>query len=138
MGIIAESMVAYAQPLLDETDGSAENMQRALTLAQLCWNLALLSEKERDATLAEMRSSFHMNDGEFEDFRRSVVMPMVQRHHEMFPNMPRFDAKGTALVTPAPQTHRAAALRTERYPGTGRNAPCPCNSGRKYKRCCGR
>ena len=23
------------------------------------------------------------------------------------------------------------------YPGTGRNAPCPCGSGRKYKKCCG-
>ena len=23
------------------------------------------------------------------------------------------------------------------YPGTGRNDPCPCGSGRKYKKCCG-
>ena len=23
-------------------------------------------------------------------------------------------------------------------PKTGRNAPCPCNSGKKYKKCCGR
>lgn len=23
-----------------------------------------------------------------------------------------------------------------RFPGTGRNAPCPCGSGEKYKRCC--
>ena len=22
-------------------------------------------------------------------------------------------------------------------PETGRNAPCPCGSGRKYKKCCG-
>jgi uncharacterized protein len=25
----------------------------------------------------------------------------------------------------------------ERKPKTGRNDPCPCGSGRKYKRCCG-
>jgi hypothetical protein len=25
----------------------------------------------------------------------------------------------------------------ERFPGTSRNAPCPCGSGKKYKRCCG-
>jgi hypothetical protein len=62
MGVIAESIVAYAQPLLDETDGSIENMNRALSLAQLCWNLALLSEKEREQSLAEMRLSFEMND----------------------------------------------------------------------------
>ena len=23
------------------------------------------------------------------------------------------------------------------YPGVGRNDPCPCGSGLKYKRCCG-
>ena len=138
MGVIAESMVAYAQPLLDETDGSAEEIQKAFTLAQVCWNLALLTKEERDAELAELRPSFPMNDGEFEDFRRSVITPMVQRHHEMFPNMPRLGAKGASPVTPAPQAHQEAALRVERYPGTGRNAPCPCNSGRKYKRCCGR
>jgi hypothetical protein len=25
----------------------------------------------------------------------------------------------------------------EKYPGAGRNAPCPCKSGKKYKKCCG-
>ena len=23
------------------------------------------------------------------------------------------------------------------YPGVGRNDPCPCGSGRKFKKCCG-
>ena len=138
MGIIAESMAAYAQPLLDETDGSAEDMQRAFTLAQICWNLALLPEKEREAKIGEMRSSFQMNDTEFDGFRRSIVLPMIHRHHEMFPHMPRLGMTDPSSASPAPQTHPAPPLRTERYPGTGRNAPCPCNSGRKYKRCCGR
>jgi uncharacterized protein YecA (UPF0149 family) len=25
-----------------------------------------------------------------------------------------------------------------KYPGTGRYDPCPCNSGEKYKFCCGK
>ncbi|MCY2967008.1 MAG: SEC-C metal-binding domain-containing protein [Planctomycetota bacterium] len=25
---------------------------------------------------------------------------------------------------------------TEKYPGTAPYAPCPCNSGKKYKFCC--
>jgi len=28
-------------------------------------------------------------------------------------------------------------MSTPRFPGTGRNDPCPCGSGRKYKKCCG-
>lgn len=27
---------------------------------------------------------------------------------------------------------------SKKYPGTGRNAPCPCGSGLKYKKCCGK
>ncbi len=32
--------------------------------------------------------------------------------------------------TPVEQAHRD--------PSTGRNDPCPCGSGKKYKKCCGR
>ena len=33
---------------------------------------------------------------------------------------------------------RAAAAQTlRREPKVGRNAPCPCGSGRKFKNCCG-
>jgi len=35
-----------------------------------------------------------------------------------------------------PSRERIAPARVERRPG--RNDPCPCGSGRKYKRCCGR
>lgn len=41
-------MVTYAQPLLDETDGSQEQMQNALSIAQMCWNLALLSGTKQE------------------------------------------------------------------------------------------
>ena len=34
--------------------------------------------------------------------------------------------------------HKAAAQDAENSDATPRNAPCPCGSGQKYKRCCGR
>jgi SEC-C motif domain protein len=34
--------------------------------------------------------------------------------------------------TPGPETF------VRKAPKIGRNAPCPCNSGKKYKKCCGR
>jgi len=138
MGAIAESMVAYAQPLLDATDGSRDQMNRALSLAQLCWNLALLPEKEREESLAEMRPDLEMDDAGFEDFRQSFVLPMIRRHQEMFPDMPRRGSPSPSRATATPQAHPTATSRVQEYQGTGRNAPCPCNSGKKYKRCCGR
>jgi preprotein translocase subunit SecA len=35
------------------------------------------------------------------------------------------------------RTQSAVATEQDRYAGTSRNAPCPCGSGRKYKRCHG-
>ncbi len=127
MGVMAESMVAYAQPLLDETDGSIEQMNNAFSVAQMCWNLALLPERDQEESLAEMRPALKMDDTEFAGFRQSVIAPMILRHHEMFPNMPRLDSQKTAPLPPE-----------KKYPGTGRNDQCPCNSGKKYKRCCGK
>ena len=34
MGAIAEGIAAYAQPLLDQTDGSIEQLNKAMTISQ--------------------------------------------------------------------------------------------------------
>ena len=44
MGALAEAFVAYAQPLLDQTDGSEEQLNKAFAISQLCYNLALLPD----------------------------------------------------------------------------------------------
>ncbi|MGE5768926.1 MAG: UPF0149 family protein [Betaproteobacteria bacterium] len=36
------------------------------------------------------------------------------------------------------RSKRGAGTVTRQEPKTGRNDPCPCGSGRKYKQCCGR
>jgi hypothetical protein len=137
MGAIAEGIVAYAQPLLDQTDGSMEQLNKAITISQLCWNLALLPEDGRDQMLSEMRPSLQMDEDQFDEFRRSIIDPMIQRHQEMFPLMHR---RGSTAAWPSgssPQAHSRAAAG-EAYPGTEPYALCPCKSGRKYKFCCKR
>jgi hypothetical protein len=88
MGALAEAFVAYAQPLLDQTDGSEEALNKAFSISQFCYNLALLPEDGREQSMREMRSSLTMDDDEFDDFRRSVLVPMIRRHQEMFPPLP--------------------------------------------------
>ena len=130
MGAIADAIVAYAQPLFDPNDGSPDRMNRAMTVAQVCWTLAILPEGRRDAAIDKLKPAFKMTDEEFAEVRQQVILPMIQRHREMFPQMhepSRQTAKKFGVVSSP----------TEKYAGTSRNAPCPCGSGRKYKRCCG-
>jgi len=130
MGAIADAFADYARPLLEQTDGSMSGVNRAMTLAQMCWNFALLPEDKRDAAIDEMKPALEMTDEEFTEFRQHAVLPMIERHHEMFPGLHARSRQTSNAVGVGPSS-------TEKYPGTGRNAPCRCGSGRKYKRCCG-
>jgi hypothetical protein len=132
MGAIAEAIVAYAQPLLDQTDGSMEQLNKAMAISQVCWNLALAPEAEQEKMLREMQPTLQMNDEEFEAFRSAIIVPMIRRHHEMFPQMPRWGSPAPSPTSQSPRAHPGK----EKYPGTDPYAPCPCNSGRKYKFCC--
>ena len=109
MGAIAEGIVAYAQPLLDQTDGSVEQLNKAMTISQLCWNLALLSEEGRDRMLSEIRPSLDMDEEQFGEFRRSIIDPMIRRHREMFPLMHRL-----ARLLPGQATPRRRCIRERR------------------------
>ncbi len=137
MGAIAEAIVAFSQPLLDQTDGSVEQLEKAMALSQLCYNLALLPEDSLDTTLGEMRPSLNMNDEEFDAFRRDIVLPMIRRHHEMFPFLHRRVSTGPSQSGPSPRSQPRTAATAEKQPPIDRYAPCPCNSGEKYKFCCG-
>jgi len=136
MGAIADALVAYARPLMDETDGSLEQLNRAFSIAHLCYNLAMVPENERAAHLSQVKSSLNMEDAEFDDFTDLVINPMIQRHEEMFPRLHGREPMDLSPPSRSPRTSPAASGkesdRIDRY------APCPCNSGRKYKFCCGR
>jgi uncharacterized protein YecA (UPF0149 family) len=137
MGAIAEALVAYAKPLVDQTDGSMEQLNKAFAISQLCFNLALSPEDSRIKTLSELQSRLEMDDEEFDEFRNSVIAPMIRRHEEMFPLMHQRVAASPLWSAPSPQAPPRVAAAGEKYPGTDRYAPCPCNSGEKYKFCCG-
>lgn len=138
MGAIADAIAAYAQPLIDSTDGSIEQVNKALGISQACWNLAILPEEQRSAALEEFRRCFQMDESDFVDFQRSIVAPMIRRHEQMFS---RLHQRG-ALEPPhwEPELPRTAKwkMSQETPAEPGRYDPCPCNSGKKYKFCCGR
>ena len=55
-----------------------------------------------------------------------------QRHHEIS----QFEKIGNNWYYVDGMTPKVATVRND-SPKIGRNSPCPCGSGKKYKRCCG-
>ncbi|MCC6587629.1 MAG: SEC-C domain-containing protein [Bryobacterales bacterium] len=47
------------------------------------------------------------------------------------------DAPTTPAADPQPEQNQNFAKRNPHPAEVGRNSPCPCGSGQKYKRCCG-
>jgi uncharacterized protein YecA (UPF0149 family) len=138
MGAIAEGIMAYAQPLIDETDGSMQQLNHALTIAQVCYNLALTPEDSRHGTLAELQRTLTMEDEEFEAFWSSVIEPMIRRHEEMFPGLHGRSSPRVLQSDHWAQLQSRMAMPAEKPTVIDRYAPCPCNSGKKYKFCCGK
>ena len=46
--------------------------------------------------------------------------------------------EGTKNASKAPPKMAPQSITPRTEPKTGRNDPCPCGSGKKYKKCCGR
>lgn len=143
MGAFGEAFAAFAQPLIDQTDGSPEQVQKALSLSQLCYNTALLPVDKREEMFAEFRSRLGMDDEEFDDFRRSILEPMIARHEQMFPRLhqrlrePSTAGGRSSWLEPRPLAAGPPVAPPAKKSTIDRYAPCPCGSGKKYKFCCG-
>jgi uncharacterized protein YecA (UPF0149 family) len=58
--------------------------------------------------------------------------------HRLFPDaVTGYARMGMAIRRAVEKVERRRSEATAATPGVGRNQPCPCGSGKKYKRCCG-
>lgn len=138
MGAIADAIVAYAQPLIDETDGSLEQINKALSISQACWNLSVVPKEERQSAMKSLGEALSLDDAEFQDFQRSILEPMIRRHEQMFPKLHRCESIEPPHWEPSVSPQPSVQSPKEKSSQPGRYDPCPCNSGKKYKFCCGR
>jgi preprotein translocase subunit SecA len=78
----------------------------------------------------------------FENFLRNVPQQTLHQNTSAFGgNAPAATDKGASdVVSEAAQAavSQAKAKPVRTGPKVGRNDPCPCGSGKKYKQCCGK
>ena len=115
----AASLMSYAQknPLVEykntASDAFDEMISSITEVVVRTVNAVRITIQPRPASAQARMQATHHTPGS----------PMVQRN------------AGTA-VSSASQAHSTTIVRTT--PKVGRNDPCPCGSGKKYKHCCGR
>lgn len=72
------------------------------------------------------------SEGVVEFIARYVMGGLNEEHHEVA----KFIKKDGAWLYESGEVKTATVTRAA--PKVGRNDPCPCGSGKKYKQCCGR
>ncbi len=111
-----------------------------LAMDQLKEGIGLRGYGQRDPLVEYKKESFEtfqqmMNSIEEEALRYLYLLQSVEEQ-ERVREMERRQRK-QALVMNAPGEEAEAPKTIIRGPKIGRNDPCPCGSGKKFKKCCG-
>jgi len=74
----------------------------------------------------------------FEDNGESKVLKETSKFHKINGKW-MYDELNSSIKTPKPKSQPIKSIQVSRNkPKVGRNAPCPCGSGKKFKKCCGK
>lgn len=115
--------------------------ERAMALRPDAWErIAESGDEEAAASVNMMIALYNIAEGQ-SDLPKTSIKAMTKEAPDLIPNLVlTINAWTKSGGTPAPFPAWAAANQPRApFQGTkvGRNAPCPCGSGRKYKQCCG-
>jgi preprotein translocase subunit SecA len=122
-----------------------ENWRRHLyELDELREGISWRSYSGRDPLIEFTKESFILFQGMLERIEEQIINYLVKPRLEIGEYQPKArELEGISYRHPqvaaqAVQAAVATKKKPRRVVKVGRNDPCPCGSGRKYKHCCGR
>jgi preprotein translocase subunit SecA len=102
-------------------------------MAQLRQGIGLQSLGQRDPVVEYRLQGFDMFEEMITSIREEVVKMLMHVRIEQ-----KVEREQVAEVTGTNKDDSAAPVQRKVEQKVGRNDPCPCGSGKKYKLCCGR
>jgi uncharacterized protein len=136
-------------PLYDEDTRTGEvlwetwccGFERAMRLRPNAWERIVDSgDEEAAASINMMLALYNIAEGQ-SDLPKASIAALTEEAPDLIPKLVltlNTSTKSGTIAAPFP-AWAAANQHHAPFRGTkvGRNAPCPCGSGRKYKQCCG-
>lgn len=120
------------KPQAPDPSNVAQRLEQALAVIG-----SSMDAREVRARLADAAHPMAVIDAIFETMDEPPTRGALERFMpvlmEAWNETPRPEFAGRSPE----QVHRDTTPVRRETPKTGRNAPCPCGSGKKYKRCCG-
>ncbi|SAK43826.1 yecA family protein [Caballeronia hypogeia] len=127
---------------IDEEDGTAhanewaEGFMAGMDMRRESWDALFEDEKEAESALPVLML-YHEDDPDPElrtdpealEDRETIIQEMIVGVTRIYRYFDPLRKENALRDKPAPMQRKTAKV--------GRNEPCPCGSGRKYKQCCG-
>ena len=130
-----DPLVAYKSEGFARFAQMQEEMRRQLITRLFSVEVAAPEAGPRTVTPQAVLSPSSFQHGEFSAF---APQGELRRTQSAFNQTRRPDPEPTAASLPPQRQASAAPIEPVHVgPRIGRNEPCPCGSGKKYKRCCG-
>lgn len=130
--VLDEIRAAYDQQLIEEILVSLEHVEQSIAEGEalIQWSLEDCAPTGIEDTVAELRNwaSFSGDETSTEHPPQTTRSELNTSHFDL--EIPLDELKG-AGVSESDDTIRGTSSKV------GRNSPCPCGSGKKYKKCCG-
>jgi len=106
-------------------------------MQELRQNIQLRAYAQQDPVIEYKREGFDMYEAMLESIREDTVRMLYNLRIRKPGEAPQREqvAKPTATNAAGDETVKKQPVKSTKKPG--RNDPCPCGSGKKYKKCCG-
>lgn len=108
-------------------------MEHINTMEQLEEGIQLRSYAQENPLQAYMIEGYQLFDKMLDQIDRDVTMYLI--HAEIRQNIERKQVEKPIATNHSEETVKKVPKKTIKV---GRNEPCPCGSGKKYKQCCGK
>ncbi|HID92033.1 TPA: hypothetical protein EYP45_02855, partial [Candidatus Peregrinibacteria bacterium] len=113
-------------------------MEHIETMSRLKEQVSLRAYGQRDPLMEYKGDAYHIFTKLLADIRRGTLTTLFHMDIDsMFPKQTPVQMTTNSSEISEELNHPKNAITQEQLDKAGRNDPCPCGSGKKFKKCCG-
>lgn len=138
--VITSSMMRHLEKMITLQSIDLQWKEHLMEMDHIKEGIGMRGYGQKDPLIEYKKEGFQLFNDLIDRIKEQTVQHlfMVQEYHEEEEREKKRRVKVQRQVALAARASGKQTPVQRKEPKVGRNAPCPCGSGKKYKKCCGR
>ena len=138
--VITSSMMRHLEKMITLQSIDLQWKEHLMEMDHIKEGIGMRGYGQKDPLIEYKKEGFQLFNDLIDRIKEQTVQHlfMVQEYHEEEERERKRRVKVQRQVSMAARASGRQTPVQRKEPKVGRNAPCPCGSGKKYKKCCGR